>query len=332
MTYTEKIMNTKILLAAMSVAAVFAGCGKNDEVLPSVGKDAVELEVRINGAQTKVEGTEDENKVHNVQIFIFDHNGMLEAYASGDGSQPTVSLSCSTGQKEIIALVNAKPHGDVRSLTDLEGRRTDLSDNRTDSFVMEGRLPMSITENTSTQIDVFRIAARVTLSEIAVDFGLEQHNGQTFQIKSVYLVNVAGDRTFLQPTQPGQWYNRMMKENDAPSLTGVALLDAFASVSKPYTDDVVLYCYPNPVAADVCGGMWSPRLTRLVVEAELGGKNYYYPVTLKDGVTSNMTYDVRMKITRPGSSSPDKPVDSVNAGFTVEVQPWGGVSEVEETI
>ena len=73
-------------------------------------------------------------------------------------------------------------------------------------------------------------------------------------------------------------------------------------------------------------------MTRLVVEAELDGKLYYYPVTFKDGIASNMTYDVKIKITRLGSSSPDLPVDSVSAGFTVEVQPWGEVTEVEEII
>ena len=299
-------MKIRMSLAAVWVAAAFVGCVKNDEVLPLAEDEAVELEIKINGAMTKVAGTDDENKVHDVQIFIFDHNGMLEAYASGDESQSSVSLSCSTGQKEIVALVNAMPHGDVKSL--------------------------NLTSNAVTQIDVSRIASRVRVSEISVDFGLDQHDSRTFQIKSVYLVNVAGDRNFLKPVQPGKWYNRMMRENDAPSITGVSLIDAFASVSKPYADDIVLYCYPNPTKVDANGGEWSPRMTRLVVEAELDGKLYYYPVSFKDGMASNMTYDVKIKITRLGSSSPDVPVDSVSAGFTVEVQPWGEVTEVEEII
>ena len=325
-------MKIRMSLATVWVAAAFVGCVKNDEVLPLAEDEAVELEIKINGATTKVAGTDDENKVHDVQIFIFDHNGMLEAYASGDESQSSVSLSCSTGQKEIVALVNAMPHGDVKSLTDLESRRSDLADNRQDSFVMEGRLMMNLTSNAVTQIDVSRIASRVRVSEISVDFGLDQHDSRTFQIKSVYLVNVAGDRNFLKPAQPGKWYNRMMRENDAPSITGVSLIDAFASVSRPYADDIVLYCYPNPTEYDANGGEWSPRMTRLVVEAELDGILYYYPVSFKDGMASNMTYDVKIKITRLGSSSPDVPVDSVSAGFTVEVQPWGEVTEVEEII
>ena len=70
-------MKIRMSLATVWVAAAFVGCVKNDEVLPLAEDEAVELEIKINGAMTKVAGTDDENKVHDVQIFIFDHNGML---------------------------------------------------------------------------------------------------------------------------------------------------------------------------------------------------------------------------------------------------------------
>ena len=111
------------VMAALTVAA-FAGCEKNFEGVDSEGNESVELSVRISGTQTKSEGTQNENNVKTVQIFVFDHNKMLEAYTAGDGSQGVYSISCSTGQKEVVALVNAKPLTDVKSMTDLEGRKT----------------------------------------------------------------------------------------------------------------------------------------------------------------------------------------------------------------
>ena len=321
----------KFMLAALAVTA-FAGCEKNFEGVDSEGNESVELSVRISGTQTKSEGTQNENNVKTVQIFVFDHNKMLEAYTAGDGSQGVYSISCSTGQKEVVALVNAKPLTDVKSMTDLEGRKTLLTDNAADSFVMEGRTKPQLRNNSAVDIDVYRVAARIAVTEVTVDFELDQHDNQTFQIKEMYLINVAGERTFLSYCEVSKWHNMLRKEKDAPSILGVTLSDVYASIDKPYNETHYLYCYPNRTEEDVTGGAWSARKTRLVVEAELGGKLYYYPVTIKDGILSNTSYEIKLKITRPGSSSPDKPVDSMTAGMTIDVQPWDDATLVQEVI
>lgn len=327
-----KIMriNIGILYAAFLAAAALVGCEVNDAVSEPEDERTVRLEVRLPSDLTKVIGTEEENAVKNLQVFVFDHNGMLEAYAKSTSS--SLSLSCSSGTKEVVALVNAQDLTDVVSLVDLEGRRSYLADNSIGSFVMEGRSTPTLRASSSVEIPVCRIASRVALTEVSVDFELEQHNRQTFQITSIYLLNVAGDRTYLTATAPVKWHNRMVKEADSPSITGVTLTDAYASKSSPYSKTHYLYCYPNPTTSDVSGGTWSARFTRLVVEAKLGGKLYYYPVNLEDGLKSNTAYDVKLKITRPGSSSPDKPVDSVAATFSVSVQPWYDGIAVNETI
>lgn len=324
-------MNFRRIFWAAAAVVLSVSCNENEVVDHEMyGDKNICLEVRLPSADTKVTGTEDENKINSLQVFVFDHNGMLEAYAQG--TSQSLSLSCSSGVKEVVALVNAKELTDVISLVDLEGRRTYLSDNSADSFVMEGRATPTLRADSTVDIPVFRIASRVALTEVAVDFELSQHNKQTFQIMAVYLVNVAGDRTYLNGTGPETWHNKMARESGAPSLTGVTLTDAYASVSSPYDKVHYLYSYPNPTKSDVSGGSWSARFTRLVVEAKLGGKLYYYPVNLEDGLKSNTAYDVKLKITRPGSSSPDKPVDNVTASFSVSVQPWNDGVAVDETI
>lgn len=323
-------MNIRKMCAVMLAAAALMGCEVNDAVPETEKERNVQLEVRLPSELTKVVGTEEENAVKNLQVFVFDHNGMLEAYAKSNAN--SLSLSCSSGTKEVVALVNAKELSDVVSLVDLEGRRSYLADNSIGSFVMEGRSTPTLRASSSVEIPVFRIASRVALTQIAVDFELEQHNRQTFQIMAIYLLNVAGDRTYLTPAKPEKWHNRMVKEADAPSITGITLTNAYASKSSPYNKAHYLYCYPNPTTSDVSGGTWSARFTRLVVEAKLGEKLYYYPVNLEEGLKSNTAYDVKLKISRPGSSSPDKPVDSVTASFNVSVQPWFDGISVNETI
>ena len=321
----------KFALAALAASA-FISCEKNHEGQGEFVSESVELEVKIPYVGTRSDGTENEDRINNVQVFVFDHNKMLEAYASEDGAENSIVISCSTGQKEVVALVNAIPLADVKSVADLEARKTSLSDNTFDSFVMEGRTITTLQTNSSVEVSVSRIAARVVVTEVSVDLEMDQLNSQTFQIKSMYLINVAGERTFLKASEPAKWFNKMQKESDAPSITEVTLTDAYATVTAPYSEPQYMYCYPNPTASDVSGGPWSARFTRLVVEAELGGKLYYYPVSLKEGINSNTSYEIKMIITRPGSSSPDKPVDSMTAGFTVKVLPWNDATLVEEII
>lgn len=314
------------------VTAVFmlaaTGCGKEAGIAPAASGE-FELAVNVPFGMTKVEGTADENAVNDLQVFVFDHNGMLEAYAHEDRN--SVSLSCSSGNKEVVALVNERPLEDVVSLTDLKGRTSFLSDNSIGSMVMEGKETIQMRASTSMSLPVSRLASRITISGISVDFELDQHDSQPFQIKSIYLLNVAGDRTYLTPTKPGLWHNKVFRESGTPPVAEINLTDVYVDAGTPYNVVHHLYCYPNPTSSDESGGVWTPRKTRLVVEAELGGKKYYYPVTLKD-LQSNTAYTVKMKITRPGSSQPDKPVDSQTASFTVSVAPWEDGTVLNETI
>lgn len=323
-------MKTRMMIAALfAVVAVVAGCEKNVEQVQEPEK-SVCLEVRIPFSSTKVEGTDEENAVGSLQVFVFDSEGYIEAY--GQGTSSTLSLSCIAGSKDIVALVNAQPLSDVKSLDDLMERKSYLTDNQTGSFVMEGHLPYTLTASSAVEIPVVRIAARVVVSEVAVDFELEQHKNMDFVLKDIYLLNVAGDRTYLNVSVPEKWHNKMKKDPEAPTLAAASLTETLVTESSPYDETHYLYCYPNSVTEDTSGGEWSPRFTRLVVEAELGGRMYYYPVSFDKGLKSNTSYDVKLTITKPGSSSPDDPVDNVAASFNVEVQPWADGTAVNETI
>ena len=101
--------------------------------------------------------------------------------------------------------------------------------------------------------------------------------------------------------------------------------------SASYDKKNTFYCYPNPESNDNFSSTWSPRHTRLVVEALLGDTRYYYPVTLPE-IESNKIYDVNLKITRPGSSLPDIEVDKFAVGFTVQVKDWEIGASVSEEI
>ena len=106
-----------------------------------------------------------------------------------------------------------------------------------------------------------------------------------------------------------------------------------SKITAPNTDSNAhhFYCYPNPYKSDTFSTDWSPRPTRLVVEAELGGTLYYYPVSLPE-LKQNTQCNVTLTVVRPGATSPEQDMDKYAAVFNIEVKDWYGPDSVTETI
>ncbi len=106
--------------------------------------------------------------------------------------------------------------------------------------------------------------------------------------------------------------------------------------TKSYTARQDYYCYPNSTAKDSSDATvttdedFVPRYTRLVLEAEIKGTLYYYPVSVPN-IESNKNYEVSLTITRLGSSHPDIPFYSEDQGFKINIKSWD-VKTIGETI
>lgn len=315
-------MNIRTLIVSVLVILSVASCVKESEY-----SEKVFVEISVPKLTTKsIEGTSEENAVNDLQVFIFDQGGFLEAYGHAGGS--SLSLTCVPGVKEVVALVNERQLTDITTIAELKENSSYLSDNSHGSFVMEGKDNVNLTSSSSLTIPVRREAARISVEKIDVDFELEQHDKLTFQITSIFLMNVAGDRKYLDPGSPTIWYNETSRQTGTPDITSVELSDAYASKGSPYSIVHNLYCYPNPLVSD---GSEEVKHTKLVVEAELGGTRYYYPLELNE-LKSNTSYAVKLQITRLGVSRPDQVIDSQTASFSLYVSPWNIGASYDEII
>lgn len=326
-------MKTKLIFAAFAALAL-ASCNEAPVEAP-LTDEMVELEVSVPIVQTRLAGTPTgEDAVGNLQIFVFDQeSGELEAYGSQNNAK-SLTLKCLPGEKDIVALVNAPSCASVANLSGLDAMTSSLKDNAAGKLVMSGqtRKTLSTTDKSAT-IDVSRIAAKVTLLSVKNDMALKVNQDKEFVVTGVYLINVAGDRKYLSDSEPAldKWYHKMKYEGtntlsflyDAPK--------ASVKYGSTYSSPHHFYCYPNHTSTDANGGTWTARKTRLVVEATLGGETCYYPVTLA-GVDQNTAYTVTLTVTRPGSPSPDIPVSTEEATFTVNVKDWIDGADYTETI
>lgn len=307
---------------------------KNVEIqdLPS-SAETVELTVNLPDMQTRIAGVASgDDNVDNLQVFVFNDMGVLEAYESENSK--TISLTCVPGDKEVVALVNAPSLAGIGILSDLRASVSKLSDNADGRLVMVSNVVPKLLiagKDNSMTIEVSRLAAKVVLGTVRNEMALESNRNKVFKLKSVFLTNVAGDRKYLSESAVTSWYDKMKYEstNTLPFLYDA--LDEQVGYEASYTTPHYFYCYPNVVAEDTYSGAWSPRKTRLVVEAMLGDQTCYYPITLPI-VERNNEYIINLTVTRFGSLDPDNPVTTDDASFTVTVKEWTNGGERDEII
>ena len=307
-------MMKKFYLAAMVAAFAVVGCSEMKENLagdPGMAKEEkVQLTVRIPQVSTKVTGSSNDDAIGGIQVFVFNKNGEYETSSFGNGA--ALSLTCTTGEKQIVALVNAPQETGVNNITELRARTSDLADCSEGSIVMAGEITKVLEASSTVTMAVERLAAKVAVSQVKTDFTLEQHRDLKFDIKAIYLVNAAGQKSYLVDNTPSKWYNLGSYDaSTAPAFLYDEVTSGVIENGSSYDTEHYFYCYPNATTTK----------TRLVVEAKVGDYLYYYPLTL-DSVDPNTAYTYNLTITRLGSDSPNKPVEEGTVQFNVTVKEW----------
>ena len=97
-------MKRKLYFAAVAAVALSA-CDDPMVNVPEIDSGLVKLNLSVPLAETRSEGTENEKKVNNLQIYVFDAEDILESYSKVNAA--ATSVECTPGTKKIVALVNS---------------------------------------------------------------------------------------------------------------------------------------------------------------------------------------------------------------------------------
>lgn len=314
---------------------LMAACAKT-EIEPvdmlSGGTEKIGVTFSVEAPSTRAKVSSDTDKsVQSIQVFVFLGNN-LDVYGSNTGSSLTVQ--CTQGKRDIYVLANAPALDKITTKDALLATASNLSNSSVkacNSFEMIGSSSENLSlENSDITIPVRHLTSRVVVSSVKKQFKSAALEALEFKIVNMYLVNVAGDCTYGGGTTPTLWYNKLADCGDIPEMTK-DIVNAVVSPSSPYSVTHTFYAYPNPTQDDSDSNTWSPRYTRLVIETQLGGETFYYPISLPK-IESNKSYNIsEIKITRPGSKNPDQPVSYFDCSFTVTVEPWDDVVWTEGT-
>lgn len=354
----KKKLNLMIpLLAGLLLLAV--SCGK---VGPAAGGrnlpegDEVSLTVRLGAPGTKVtaQAATNEKMIRNVQIFVFragagEDAGNLEIAASAgfnaelevsSGSYDALTLKCSTGQREVWAVVNdsrdrtSGPDA-VTTMQELLSQTHQLADSRKDKLLMCGGSGVLTLREGKEEIhlDVHRLAASVVLQSVKNDFSSPAYQKPgVFRVEDCYLLNVPGrirlDGGIEPAALPAEaWLARLAAEKAVcePGLIYDKVEPKLVDYGSTDTTPHAFYSYPNDCAMAE-DATWAPRATLLVLEASLYNgtdwTKYYYPVALDGGLVSNRQYSVALTIHRPGSLDPNVPVKFGDLTPVIQVSDW----------
>ena len=225
-----------------------AGCNKNGTT-PDVpeGKSA-QLVLTLKKAaapETKATtaGTDAENKINTVDLFVFNSTGDLDAYDQytypndhgeygvpvGEGFNKPV-LDCTTGAGKIVyAIVNgpwtkASLAAEVGNKAILEAKVLQLVENKSstgtlNNFQMVGSTTKDFAPGANTaNVTVRRSVARVRLGKITRNFSRSALTGE-LKITKLYMSNVVGrelvDGT-AQCAAADVWFNKYLYDNTTP--------------------------------------------------------------------------------------------------------------------
>ena len=303
--------------AAFAAALALVGCSKTDleseTTSPAEDGGTVELTVNVTDSmmETKVTGSNNDKKVNSLQVFVFNKHGILET--SADAATSEVTLSCTAGQKHVVALVNAQTESGVTTLADLSARKAGLETTTSTNCVMVGEADHNVTKSGGLSITVKRLTSMVGLKSVELAFQSAYLRTLPFEIKAVYLINVAGERDYISNSTPSVWYN----QGGYNETTCLGILydpvsnGAITSGGEKYETDHYFYCYPNTTSTP----------TRLVIEATIDSQTYYYPIEVKD-IQPNNKYMYDVKIKGLGKDSPDIMLTSSDMKNLVTVDIW----------
>ncbi len=355
-------------LAAVAAFVLLAGaCGKTDPAGGRTDGSGAETILSVNfcAPATKVAAQTETNEkmIRNVQIFVFRAGsggdaGNLEIAASAGFDQELeastgtfngITLRCSTGEREIWAVVNdAKDHtagaDAVATKDDFLALTHDLKDARKDKLLMIGTSGALTLHEGREDVDIVvrRAAASVILETVTQDFSSPayQKNG-VFRVEDCYLLNVPGRVNFAGTVEPSTlptdaWYARMEAQTN---LSEGVIYDRVSPKLLNYGDvdttPHAFYAYPNDCAPSE-DASWCARSTLLVLEASVYNghdwQKYYYPVTIAGGLEANKQYRVNLILHRPGTLDVNHPVKIEDVTTVVRVCDWDSGDRYDQDI
>ena len=310
------------------------------------GPGSVEVVFSVLGETTRATGTDGEAAVDDWALLLYRDGRLAEAGTSSSGS--AIRKTLPAGEYTAYAVVNPPASFAPAGFPDpgaLAGAESALGDNAPGRLVMAGRrtVTVPVPDGSVQRIGVDRLVCKAGIRKVSVQFKNPDVAARPFRLKGIYLTNCYGKTRYGSDwtaedilSTASVWHNRMGFHSEAgvDGLLAETGLDIPVTADRPHTQEHVFYYYPNPLPAslDTRSGTWTRRRTRLVLEAQIGDRTYYYPVTLPES-QRNRTYLIEEAVIRSlGSLDPERDEPgALDITFSTFPDDWSPTFNVTET-
>lgn len=267
-----------------------------------------------------------------IMMFNDDRLRRLDTYQRFEMTQcSTFKPASSAGDKVMTVIVNSRKDrygwADICSYDNLSETYVNLEDETEQAMCMTGE--SDVTAGMPLNLTVQRLSSEVVLRSISCDFSGKPYEGQTLDNARIYLTNVNAEMPVIPegPVLPRRIVNAgRLNPSDLECLKEPGMLvqelpeHIGPSVIKP---EARLICYPNETEEESAG----TPFTRLVLEGEVNGNVYYWPVNINrtdggNGISRNSRYVYDLRIKRLGNTDPDLPIEIEDGVITMEIQEW----------
>lgn len=337
-----------IYFAAASAAMLInTSCTKEQGMEEVVQTSTVKIS--ITGPATKGTGAAfnnqvEDNMVKRLEVFIFntdgENAGELDSYKRFDNPSTLsgLEMKATVGTKEIYVVANSHKENwnGVVKLDIFKNQVANLTDDNLKDFVMTGYIQKRLDPSATVSLSIERLAAKVVLQSLKTDFANTPYEGMKLSNIKIYLTNVHAKKHFWNGSEasvgvilnstklvPADTSSCTMRGMIADVVNG-EVGDAGHNISHSF------YAFENLAETETS----TTRFTRLVIQADLNGKTYYYPVNVNQpyfgyvagnghkGIKRNTEYRISVTVKRPGATDPDATILFGTLTATLTIADW----------
>jgi len=282
---------------------------------------------------------EDEMEISRWAVMLFNAADSSEKFCETASGGADISFTIKSGARyRVYAIANYPSYGDhaidpgkIEDEETLKQSVISLANYSPSSLPMYGETEIRAIGEVSSTVPLTRLVSKVVVEKITVDIREERFRSLPFYLKSLYLTNVWCRNSLAEdlPAEdaPELWYNAMGWHGSGNNVAVDALVaDRNINAQIPQGGSYVtmhsFFTMPDTVtkAHDKRDAVWSSRCTRLVIEAAIGTKTYYYPVTLPQMKRGAAYIIEEVTIRNLGSLSPEEEIPgAVDVNIAVSV-------------
>jgi hypothetical protein len=285
----------------------------------------------------------EDNNITSVDVFVFRNTAptsadyqKLDTYKRFTGNElENITLTSTTGPKTICVVVNEHTNAfkGVTSLPQFRTLVTDLKNEVIGSFTMYGETEETLSTTTSVSLTVKRHICRVAVTSVKTNFSGTPYSEMMLSNIKLYLINAHAQKLIYNNGAPSTplIYNKgkLIGEDANATIEANMIYEPLTGTvgESGITTPHFFYCYSNETQN-------LHECTKLVLQADLDGVTYYYPILINQtgygntsetghfGVRRNTTYSYGITVTRPGSLDPNEPIVPGTVELTISAEDW----------